>query len=487
MFQKADRKKSRRLWQSVIFTLCYIVFHIFIAIHHEAWRDEGQSWMLVKNASVTEMLSLLCVEGHPALWFFTIMPLVKMGLPFKAFSTISVLFMGICVFLLMYKSPFSDAINLLIPFSTVFFYFNPVIPRIYSEALLVLVLIAIMYDKRDDYPWGYGLLLLLLSQTHVLFAGVTGALLFERMIHFFIADKKRTSIIPSVFGAVGGILAIAELYPREGTKRSVEISVSQIFSSIDINVLDNRIRALFKNLWGSFGTDGRIIGDLYLCFLFVILFMILLEKIQVIEKIIGIVTIFISLCFPLFVVMFIYPAVHVQIASVFLMIIFFIAWIMYNSNLSKHFKMTILAGLIVFSLLSFPVAIEYAAADISGEYSNSRKISEYIIDNVELDAIIFVEDTEYNSAVYCYVTSERDDILFYSITDYQEYNYHTWGDPYIPYTGLNVKLAKEELFPYSTVYFLRTSPLEDDYLLNDIASWAYDETPSGETYFLYKI
>ena len=59
-------EKKLRLFVWLLFIL--IIAYVKVA-HHELWKDEWQAWFVAKDKSISEVLSFLYYEGHPALWY----------------------------------------------------------------------------------------------------------------------------------------------------------------------------------------------------------------------------------------------------------------------------------------------------------------------------------------------------------------------------------------------------------------------------------
>ena len=65
----------------LIFTI-YLTFTFIVMINHEAWSDEAQAWLLVRDLDFFSLLKQLAIEGHPSLWYLILFPFVKLGFPY---------------------------------------------------------------------------------------------------------------------------------------------------------------------------------------------------------------------------------------------------------------------------------------------------------------------------------------------------------------------------------------------------------------------
>ena len=69
MFLVNERGKRIVIFASVVFTML-----VYKYAFHELWKDEWQAWLDVRDMSITEMLSFLNYEGHPALYYLLLIP-----------------------------------------------------------------------------------------------------------------------------------------------------------------------------------------------------------------------------------------------------------------------------------------------------------------------------------------------------------------------------------------------------------------------------
>ncbi|MBR0451799.1 MAG: hypothetical protein IJI78_07380 [Oscillospiraceae bacterium] len=486
MVDEKSRNLNKERILSVILTLLYIAVHVFIAIHHEAWRDEGQSWMLVKNSTVSELLADLCVEGHPALWFFTIMPFIKLGLPFRLFSLISLISMGLAFYCLVRFSPFPYWIRVLLSFSSLFMYYNPVIPRIYSEVALLVIVLSLLFPKRAEHPWLYGLLLLLLAQSHILLEGLTIGLVFECFIRLFTKKKERSkATIPFAMGTISGLTAIAELFPRAGTNRSVDISASGIFSNFTMARFILLRDATTYSLWGFSGRFPLLLLSVFLALGVICLSFLAIRRYGFLSFLKWGSIVFISFGIPLFIVFFVY-SIHNQMATILLLLLLGFLTMLWATCDSKGLKYTALIFVLALSLATFPQAFSAALYDINGPYSNSMATADYIVENADEDSVILVAENEYNSPIYGYVSDSRPDIEFYSFQKYEPYKYHVWGVAYPQFTPAEIASVAVNLFNGRSVYLLLPYGIEDDTWLEDLIL-ANSENPAQEYYIVYNV
>lgn len=59
----------------LVSALFYLVSHLVLRFYfHDLWKDEWQSWFVVRDMSTIDMLKFLYYEGHPSLWYLYLKP-----------------------------------------------------------------------------------------------------------------------------------------------------------------------------------------------------------------------------------------------------------------------------------------------------------------------------------------------------------------------------------------------------------------------------
>lgn len=203
----------------VVLTVMFIVYSALTLAMiplHEPWRDESQAWLISRDASLGDLFgSILCEEGHPALWFLILMPFAKMGAPYVTMQIISAVFM-IAALAILYVSDIPMAVKLIVPVTCLFVYEIPTIARSYSVLALLCALIIADYPHRDKHPYRYALWLALLFQTHVWAFGFAGGML---IVWLYDMIRNRTLRVRENYTALllpllSALLAAIELFPN---------------------------------------------------------------------------------------------------------------------------------------------------------------------------------------------------------------------------------------------------------------------------------
>ncbi len=159
--------------------LIYVGCMIVITLYHEPWYDEAQSWLIARDASITDIIfKVPHFEGHPPLWHLYLAPFAKLGMPYEAgIKSASILINAAAMGIMLFKAPFPKIYRFIIPFTYFFFYQYGVISRCYSLLILGFVLAGLTWKSRNEKPFRFVLSLMLVASSSaygILFAaGIT--------------------------------------------------------------------------------------------------------------------------------------------------------------------------------------------------------------------------------------------------------------------------------------------------------------------------
>jgi hypothetical protein len=199
----------------------WLVFGLFFAItlwglvNHAPWRDEAQSWLLVRDLNLGGLINQMSYEGTPPLWHLILFPLAKLGLPYASELIVHYLFALALVFLLIFFSPLPKIIKFILPFSYLFLFEYTVIARNYNLTVLLLFIIALIYNYRFRRPILYASLIFLLAWTNVHSLAMAAVL---SCIFLYEIIKEGRSELKYLWGVVimelGIVSAILILIPK---------------------------------------------------------------------------------------------------------------------------------------------------------------------------------------------------------------------------------------------------------------------------------
>jgi hypothetical protein len=197
---------------SRVFTIAvvaaFVIISGFVAAHHEPWRDEADQWLFVRDASFATILGRTRYTGRPALWYFILAPLAKLGLPYASQKVLHLAVAAAAVGVLVARAPFSRLTKLLAAFSYYLAYEYSVIVRGYALPILLTFLAAAFYRRSRDRPIAFAILLLLLFNTEV-----QGFVIAAAFAVLFVLDclerrsVKRDELIAIAIMAAGALAA----------------------------------------------------------------------------------------------------------------------------------------------------------------------------------------------------------------------------------------------------------------------------------------
>ncbi len=158
------------------FVLLAVVVVVNLA-HHTLWGDELQAWGLVRSSSgLSDLLSRLRGEGHPALWYLLLWPLSKLTADPVVLKVVQATVTLGWLSLVWFRSPFQWWEKALLCFSYPLSYDYALMARSYGVGLLLLfsfLAFSKELEKRSRLGW---LLLGLLANLHFFLALVSLAL-----------------------------------------------------------------------------------------------------------------------------------------------------------------------------------------------------------------------------------------------------------------------------------------------------------------------
>jgi hypothetical protein len=131
-----------------LFAGAYAALIAFTIHYHEPWADEAQSWLLGRDASLSQLWGhLLHYEGTPGLWQTVLHAIIRLGLPYSAYSFVSASMGLAAVVILLRYAPLPLFIRLLLPFTYFLCYQYAIIARSYALIAPLLFAIAVFYPQ----------------------------------------------------------------------------------------------------------------------------------------------------------------------------------------------------------------------------------------------------------------------------------------------------------------------------------------------------
>ena len=145
---------ARTLAQLLAFVL-YIAIIAIVMCFHEPWFDEAQSWLIARDSSLTDIISVRThYEGHPPFWNLLLAIAAKNGVPYEfGIKGIQLVCASLLGAWLIFKSPFKHASSLatfLIPFTYFACFQYGVTSRPYALLCLSLLVAAHYWNSADS-------------------------------------------------------------------------------------------------------------------------------------------------------------------------------------------------------------------------------------------------------------------------------------------------------------------------------------------------
>ena len=210
----------------------YVAVNLFTILHHEPWRDEAQAWLIARDASLLGLLKQMNYEGSPALWHLILLPFAKAGLPYISESLVHLLIATAMVAVFVLGAPFPRTTKVLFVFSYYVGYEFSVLARCYSLGILLMFLTAAMHERRFRHPLGYGLLVLLLSNTNVFMLFVASALAlrfgYELVRGRESVDHRKLACLGLALMGLGMALAVLQLIPARDNERRAAVNLVRL-------------------------------------------------------------------------------------------------------------------------------------------------------------------------------------------------------------------------------------------------------------------
>lgn len=221
--------RSERGVLSLVFVL-HVAITLWVALHHEAWRDEADPWLLMRDGDAAAIFHAASNRGVPLLFEATVWPFARAGFPYLAQQLLNLLYVWGAVWVVLRSRALVLPVKVLFAFSYYPAFEFAVIPRPYGLQMLLTFLVADGWRERRQRPVKIGLLIALLANTTTLgliTAAVAGALLlWERLPWRALAIMM-----------VGGLVSVAQLWPREGRQ--------QVYTLVQLDTLWYALASMF--------------------------------------------------------------------------------------------------------------------------------------------------------------------------------------------------------------------------------------------------
>lgn len=251
-----DRFLTERRFVALVFLL-FAAITLITTLHHEAWGDETDVWLVARDGGLGPIVDSLSYRGTPILWFLAVWPFAALGAPYLAQQLVNLAFAWAAVLLFLRFAPFPRLSRALFAFSYYAAFEYAVVARPYALFMLLLFLIARGWESRERRPMAFAIPVALVANTTSpgLIVGAVAGLLY-------LADAWRVRKVawPAIVTMLaGGLASVAQLWPREGGPVA--------FSHVTVDTLWYTLtNAFFPKMWETPGLVLAIVAFLILTF-----------------------------------------------------------------------------------------------------------------------------------------------------------------------------------------------------------------------------
>lgn len=398
------KKIAKKLTFEKIILLCHMIITLIIVLNHEPWRDEGQAWLIAKNLSIPEIINQMQYEGHPCLWHLLLVPFAKLNFPYRIINIISWIIGCISTTIIIKKSPFSKYTNTAIVLSMPILYYYTVVSRSYCLILLFIAILMHLYPKRKEKPILYGIIIALLTNTHILICGLIGILMLKDLYELFSNKKEnyKKRILGFSIEILGVILLILQLFLSLSSNAESQNFINLTLLS-PLNSLTNILKITVNDNFITFLTltlsfFGILIGLFKQKFIFI--------------------TLVISTIFIIMVDTFIYR-LNIQHVGIFILTIIFCCHLSKKENNKK-----IEGALLIFLASTIPYSIYLSFTDITSNFTNSKNTANYIIENIPKGTTFLCISDDIALSIVPYL---EEDYQFISHNTEKKFTFITWS------------------------------------------------------------
>lgn len=498
MYPLTDKKKNIHYIILAGIFLAYVIFNGILLSRHELWRDEANVWLMARELSPIQLFREIRYQGHPCLWYLLVMPLAKLGLPFRSIGVLSLSVMAVTAGLFLWKAPFNTLVKAVCVFSPIFSYFYADIARNYCLIALLLLLLAWYYPQRNKKGFWYGLLLGLLVQSDTIAIAPAGVIslvwLWENVSAFL--KEKNFEPIKRILGGIWIPLASFLLWMAQ---------FYQVSDSPAFQVNRPGFRELMREIRNySFWILERLSGQgQSLCRVMLVLFILLLLVVSVrIRNIAALSVMAAAFLFEAVFSVMVYQ-LHYWHFIALCFVLIWTMWVMYAQRQDRQREDRgsgiALAGLqillfvfAVFMIMQWNSQEESSNLDnaLHGLYSDGVYTAEFIGENISPDEVIVSTNVAMASPVLAYLPS---DYCFYFAGNGEIASYADYAE------GQSRQISVSSLLEWFGTNFPEK---EEFYLLDSESSCIIDgeelenfqvlyqtaqKTARGEEYTVYRI
>jgi hypothetical protein len=191
-FQKAlgSTNNEKQIRFSLWLTASYLIVAVVAIVHHEMWRDEYQTWLVVSQShSILDLWNNSQYEGHALLWHFILFIITQFTQNPLSMQLVHVALAASAILIMAVFSPFTRFQKILLSFGYFLLYEYAVISRYYVLTVLLLFVALSLFHNSKRKPIVFAIVLFLLANTSI-FGVVFSVLLMVLVVHQFITGQQ---------------------------------------------------------------------------------------------------------------------------------------------------------------------------------------------------------------------------------------------------------------------------------------------------------
>ncbi len=224
-----DRETQAPAWVSWLLLGAFVAQVAILLPHHEPWFDEGQAWLLARDANLVELFTrLLRYEGHPPLWHLLLMVPARLGMPYVTMQIMGAAFAIAGATVIAFRSPFPWFVRAGLLFSFVIGYQYALVARSYTLAPLLLFAVALAWPGRWEHVGRLTVSLVLLATLSLhgfLIAGSIAAVHgWETLRGWRSLDERtrRQRLVAAIVLLMAAAAIVAMLWPPDDLTNAAE-------------------------------------------------------------------------------------------------------------------------------------------------------------------------------------------------------------------------------------------------------------------------
>ena len=267
LFTGFNSLSERKTGMAVL--ILFVMVSSAVAVFHEPWLDEAQSWLIARDASYSDMLfKLPHVEGHVPLWWLILSIPAKLGVPYETgLKAVNIIISASACAVFLFRSPFPNAFKAVMPFTYFFMYQYTVIARPYMLVTLALFLAADSFKTRGEHPVRTLLSLILLCLADTFGIAIAGGIAAAWVIDLIrkravVRSYKQVLCLAALLAAA--ILLMLMIWPTGNSAGMDEVSSKPVLKTflMEILMLPSELCITSMTAYGPDAITGLSSGQL---------------------------------------------------------------------------------------------------------------------------------------------------------------------------------------------------------------------------------